>query len=690
MNRQKKSEFSKDVIENSTHGMGDDIWSNQPNENTPSSKGDEKTSTPYLNSLGVDLTSRAKNNELDSVIGRESEIEELLLILSKRKKANAMIIGEPGVGKTDLVNGLALAIQSGDVPSNLEGHRVVSLNTSSIVSDTKYRGEMEKRLTELIKEAADKDNKIILFIDEIHTIIGGGGASGSLDIANIFKPALSDGSIKVVGATTLNEYDKHIKTDAALERRFQVVKCEEPDDDLTFEIVSKVKVYYENYHNVEYSDDIIKRIINLTSRYMTTRHQPDKTIDTLDFIGASVTMIEKPEILVTIDEEIAEQEVVKSDNAKNQNYEASIIARDRIVELNNQKKEIIEKLNSEREKIKIKNEDVDKVVSKVTRIPLESVSTDDKKLLREMYSTISENLIGQDNALNTVVKAIQKAKVGLNNPKKPLLSALFIGSTGVGKTELAKQLAKYLFNDEDRMVRVDMSEYMLESDVTKITGASAGFVGHDNEPAFLQRVKHNPYSVVLLDEVEKAHPSVFNVFLQMLDDGHLTTSKGELVNFKNCVILMTSNVGVRELRTMGTGISLKKKTDEELNKSNESFLKKELKKKFSPEFLNRIDEVVYFNDLTTEDASKILDLELSKVFERYNNTESVHKIEVSETAKKYLLDNGYTAEFGARGLKRFVESKVVSLIVEIMIEDSVDDRAYVIDYNADADKLYYV
>lgn len=688
MGNSKNLKKDKFIIENNASDMGDDVWKGS-NSTDSHSKDKEETKTPYLDSLGIDLSDKAKNNEIDSVIGRDSEIEEILLILSKRKKANAMIIGEPGVGKTDLVNGLALAIQNGNVPSNLEGHRVVSLNSSAIVSDTKYRGEMEKRLTELIKECSDKNNKIILFIDEIHTIIGGGGAAGSMDIANIFKPALADGSIKVVGATTLGEYDKHIKTDPALERRFQVVKCEEPNEELTIEIVSKVKVYYENYHNVSYSDDIIKRIVSLTSRYMTTRHQPDKAIDTMDFIGASVTMVEKPIELLEIDEEIAKQEEVKKESTRNQQYEISIEARDKIIELNNTKKALIEKLNSEREKIVITDSDVDKIISKTTRIPIESVKTDEKELLREMYPTISKGLIGQDNALKTVVKAIQKSKVGMNNPKKPLLSALFIGSTGVGKTELAKQLAKYMFNDEDRMVRVDMSEYMMESDVTKITGASAGFIGYDNEPIFLQKVRHNPYSVVLLDEVEKAHPSVFNVFLQMLDDGHLTTSRGELVNFKNCIILMTSNVGVRELRANGTGISLIEKSEEEINKSNEAFLRKKLKQQFSPEFLNRIDEVVYFNDLSKEDSVKILDLELKKVFERYEKTENTFKINVDESAKEYLLENGYSSEFGARGLKRFVESNIVSLMVDILIEDGEEGQEFTISYNKEEGKLIY-
>ena len=662
--------------------FGDDMWSTGSNgqASTNNSSSTSESKTPVLDSLSTDLSIMAKNGELLDVIGRDEEIRQMILILSKKKKANPIILGVPGIGKTELVNGVALEIHKGNVPQNLEGYRLVILNSSSIVADTKYRGEMEKRLLTLIDEASNKENKIILFIDEIHTIIGGGAAGGSADIANILKPALANGSIKVIGATTLDEYDAHIKSDSALERRFQKINLQEPSFDVTMQILERTKHSYEKHHNVIYPTDVVEMIVKTTSRYITDRHQPDISIDTMDYLGASVNKFDKPSEIEDLDKQIEELTLIKTNLAKEQKYEEAANTRDEIKVITAKREQILEDLKNSRNPIVITMDDANEVISMFANVPIENVERDDKELIRNIGTELKKGLIGQDSAVAKVERAVQKAKLGLSNPNKPLLTSLFIGSTGVGKTELAKQLAKYLFGDENKMVRVDMSEFSNSADVSKMVGSSKGYVGYDEEPKFLQQVRHNPYSIVLLDEIEKAHPSVFNVLLQMLDEGHMTSSKGSKVNFKNCIIIMTSNVGVRDLNENGTGISLgKKRNVETINADKEEFLTKKLKAKFSPEFLNRIDETIYFNDLSDEAIRGIIALELKKVTKRFDETKKALSISFTDEVIDLVHKIGYNTEYGARGVKRFIESNIVDkVILDALLSDDIEDKNIIV------------
>jgi ATP-dependent Clp protease ATP-binding subunit ClpC len=574
-------------------------------------------------------------------------------------------------GKSSIADGIALRIIQRKCSRNLYNKRIVMLDLASLVSGTKYRGQFEERLKAVMSEL-EKQPDVILFLDEIHTIIGAGGASGSLDAANIMKPALARGEIQIIGATTLDEYRKHIEKDGALERRFQKVVVEPSTEEETIQILANLKEKYESHHNVIYSDDAIKACVELTSRYMTDRFLPDKALDALDEAGSRVQIsnVEIPKEILDIEEKISEIKDKKTQVVRNQKYEEAAKLRDVEKQLLTNLEEAREKWEEEQRNHKktVSEDNVAEVVSMMTGIPLQKIGQKENEKLSKMFDSLAGKVIGQDEAVKKVVKAIQRGRVGMKDPGKPLLTSLMLGPSGVGKTELAKQLAKYLFDSEDSLLRLDMSEFMEKISITRISGAAPGYVGFE-DATFLDRVRRKPYSVILLDEIEKAHSEVFNLFLQVFDDGHMTDSHGRKVSFKNCVILMTSNVGVRFLKDFGTGVGFATQTKTE-NKENDmkGVLEKELKKKFAPEFINRLDEIVYFNELTKEDIFKIIDLELAKTLKRAG--EIGYNLTVDESLKEYLIQIGYDKEFGARPLKRAIQKWVDDYITEFIIENN--------------------
>ena len=659
------------------------IESADGNEKNKSKNQESSSRTPVLDNFSRDLIKLAQEGKLDPVIGRENEINRIAQILSRRKKNNPIILGEPGCGKTAIVEGLAKKIFEGDCPQNLSSKRIVSLDMTSIVAGTKYRGQFEERMKVIIEELyANPD--IIIFIDEIHTMIGAGNASGSMDASNIFKPALSRGELQCIGATTLEEYRKNIEKDGALERRFQKVMVDPSSKEETLQILQNSKDRYENHHKVTYSEEILNLCVELADRYITDREFPDKAFDIIDEVGArSQVEIKLPEIIEELKKQAEEIKKEKVKVINSQKYEEAANLRDKerkILSDLQKEKESFEK-NRDLNKREVTEEIVYDVVSLMTKIPINKITTDETEQLKTLKDTLSTKVIGQDDAVSKISRAIQRNKVGLNDPKKPIFSGLLIGNSGVGKTELAKQLAKHMFNSEDSLIRLDMSEFSDKIATSKLTGTSPGYVGYEDGSPFLNKIKNNPYSVILLDEIEKAHPEIFNVFLQMLDEGFLTDGHGRKINFKNCIILMTSNVGTRVVQQFGTGVGFSTNSKiEHKEEEIKSVLEKELFKKFVPEFINRFDEIIYFRDLDENDLLKIVDLELEKLYKRVEGIE--YSIEVDDSLKKHLISVGTDNRFGARILKRTVQKWVDDAITEKIISDNPEKNSkFILSYD---------
>ena len=656
-------------------------------------KGDSKSKTPVLDTYSRDLTKMGEEGKLDPIVGREKEIERVSQILSRRKKNNPILIGEPGVGKSSIAEGLALRIIQRKVSRILFNKRIVMLDLASMVAGTKYRGQFEERIKALMAEL-EKEPDVILFIDEIHTIIGAGGASGSLDASNMFKPALARGEIQIIGATTLDEYRKHIEKDGALERRFQKVIVEPASPDETFQIINNIKDKYESHHNVLYSPEAVKACVDLTDRYVTDRFLPDKAIDALDEAGSRVHIanIVVPKEITDIEAKIVDVKEKKNQVIRSQKYEEAAKLRDVERQLNEALE--IERKKWEEEsannKQTVTEDNVAEVVSMMTGIPLQKVSENETSKLAKMQDSIVGKVVGQDDAVKKIVKAIQRGRVGLKDPNKPIGSFMFLGPTGVGKTQLAKVLAKYLFDSEDSLIRIDMSEYMEKFAVSRLIGAPPGYVGHDDGGQLTEKVRRKPYSVVLLDEIEKAHPEVFNLLLQVLDDGQLTDSLGRKVNFKNTIIIMTSNTGSRQLKEFGTGVGFNTKNRESKGQQESNdVIDKELKKKFAPEFLNRIDDVVMFNSLNKEDINKIINIELERLEERVQKME--FELEITEGAVEYIASQGFDPEYGARPLKRAIQKYVEDVLTEEIIQQNPEKMSkLLLDYNKADDKMVVV
>jgi ATP-dependent Clp protease ATP-binding subunit ClpC len=653
------------------------------NEKPKNKTQDGSSKTPVLDNFSRDLIKAAEEGKLDPVIGRENEINRIAQILSRRKKNNPIIIGEPGCGKTAIVEGLAKKIFEGDCPQNLAGKRIVSLDMTSVVAGTKYRGQFEERMKVIMEELYNHPD-IIVFIDEIHTMIGAGNSSGSMDASNIFKPALSRGELQCIGATTLEEYRKNIEKDGALERRFQKVVVDPSTKEETLQILQNSKDRYENHHKVSYSDDILKLCVELADRYITDREFPDKAFDIIDEVGArSQVEIKLPEIIENLKKEAAKIKEEKIDVINKQKYEEAANLRDKerkvLAELENEKQKFEQ--NRDLYRREVTEDVVYDVVSLMTKIPINKISTDETSQLITLKDTLSTRVIGQDDAVAKIARAIQRNRVGLNDPKKPIFSGLLIGNSGVGKTELAKQLAKHMFNSEDALIRLDMSEFSDKISTSKLTGTSPGYVGYEEGSPFLNKIKNKPYSVILLDEIEKAHPEIFNVFLQMLDEGMLTDGHGRKINFKNCIILMTSNVGTKVVQDFGTGVGFSTTTKtERKDEEIKSLLEKELFKKFAPEFINRFDDIVYFKDLNQDDLLKIVDLELNKFYERIEKLE--YSVDVDDTLKKHLIEVGTDTRFGARILKRTVQKWVDDAITEKILTDNPEKGSkFILTYN---------
>jgi ATP-dependent Clp protease ATP-binding subunit ClpC len=653
------------------------------NEKSKNKGGEGAGKTPVLDNFSRDLIKLAEEGKLDPVVGREDEINRIAQILSRRKKNNPIILGEPGCGKTAIVEGLAKKIYEGDCPQNLSGKRIVSLDMTSIVAGTKYRGQFEERMKVIIEELyANPD--IIIFIDEIHTMIGAGNTSGSMDASNIFKPALSRGELQCIGATTLEEYRKNIEKDGALERRFQKVIVDPSSKEETLQILQNSKERYEDHHKVTYTDDILKLCVELADRYITDREFPDKAFDIIDEVGArSQVEVKLPEVIEELKRQAQEIKEEKVKVINSQRYEEAANLRDRERKILNdldREKETFEK-NRNLFKKEVTEEVVYDVVSLMTKIPISKISTDETEQLKTLKETLTTRVIGQDDAVSKISRAIQRNKVGLNDPKKPIFSGLLIGNSGVGKTELAKQLAKHMFNSEDALIRLDMSEFSDKVSTSKLTGTSPGYVGYEDGSPFLNKIKNKPYSVILLDEIEKAHPEIFNVFLQMLDEGFLTDGHGRKINFKNCIILMTSNVGTKVVQDFGTGVGFSTSTKtERKDEEIKSLLEKELFKKFAPEFINRFDDIIYFKDLNEDDLLKIVELELEKVYTRVNGID--FELEVEDSLKKHIISIGTDTRFGARILKRTIQKWVDDAVTDKVISDNPEKGSkFILSYN---------
>lgn len=631
---------------------------------------DPKSKTPVLDNFGRDLTKMAEAGKLDPIVGREKEIERVSQILSRRKKNNPILIGEPGVGKSAIAEGLALRIVQRKVSRVLFNKRIVSLDLASLVAGTKYRGQFEERMKAVMAEI-EKNPDIILFIDEIHTIIGAGGASGSLDASNMFKPALARGEMQAIGATTLDEYRQYIEKDGALERRFQKVLVEPTTIDETIQILKNIKERYEDHHMVTYTDEALAACVKLTERYITDRHLPDKAIDALDEVGSRVhlTNIHVPQEIINIEVEIEALKEQKNEVIKTQQYEKAAELRDSERKLQERLEEAKKRWEDESKakRVTVTEEHVAEVVSMMCGIPVTRVAQTEMGKLAKMGEELKGRVIGQDEAVEKVVKAIQRNRAGLKDPNKPIGSFFFLGPTGVGKTQLAKVLAKYLFDSEDSLIRIDMSEYMEKFSISRLVGAPPGYVGYEEGGQLTEKVRRKPYSIVLLDEVEKAHPDVFNLLLQALDDGHMTDGLGRKIDFKNTILIMTSNIGARQLADFGVGVGFGTKAREEARDENtKTVIQNALRKAFSPEFLNRIDDMIIFQPLSRESIHQIIDLELVKLFDRIKNLG--YHAELTEKAKDFIVDKGYDEKFGARPLKRAIQKYIEDPLAEEIIK----------------------
>lgn len=652
----------------------------------------EKSKTPVLDNFGRDLTKGAEEDKLDPIVGREKEIERVAQILSRRKKNNPILIGEPGVGKTAIAEGLALRIIQKKVSRVLFDKRVVTLDLASLVAGTKYRGQFEERMKAVMNEL-EKTPNIILFIDELHTIVGAGGASGSLDASNMFKPALARGDIQAIGATTLDEYRQYIEKDGALARRFQIVMVDPTTPEETIEILNNIKSKYEEHHHVNYTEEAIKNCVKQSDRYISDRFLPDKAIDVLDEVGARVHInnIHVPEHVVKLEEEIEEIKIEKNKVVKSQKYEEAAQLRDK-------EKKLIEKLDEAKlaweEETRKKRYDVDsehvaEVIAMMTGIPVNKIAENESHKLLHMGDELRKRIIGQDEAIGKLSKAIQRTRVGLKDPKKPIGSFIFLGPTGVGKTELTKALATYLFDKEDSLVRIDMSEYMEKFSVSRLVGAPPGYIGYEEGGQLTEKIRRKPYSVVLLDEIEKAHPDVFNLLLQVLDDGVLTDGLGRKVDFRNTIIIMTSNIGVRDLKDFGAGIGFTTKAKENnMDDIMKGTIQKALKKAFSPEFLNRLDDVIVFNSLERDHIHNIIDITLQNVFKRIESLG--YNIELSIKAKDFLADKGFDPQYGARPLNRAIQKHLEDpLAEEILNGDVREGDTLIADLEEKTEKIFF-
>ncbi len=647
--------------------------------------GNAKSKTPVLDNFGRDITKLAESGSLDPIVGREEEIERVSQILSRRKKNNPILIGEPGVGKTAIVEGLALRIVQRKVSRVLFDKRVISLDLAALVAGTKYRGQFEERMKAIMNEL-EKNRDVILFIDEIHTIVGAGGASGSLDASNIFKPALARGELQCIGASTLDEYRMYIEKDGALDRRFQKVIVEPPSVEDTITILNNIKSKYEDFHNVSYGDDAIDACVKLSDRYMTDRLLPDKAIDVLDEVGARVHLknINVPEEIVELEKKIEDIKNEKNKVVKSQRFEEAAALRDTEKRLG----EELEKAKtqweeeSKHKRYPISEEHIAEVVSMMTGIPVKRMVQAETEKLRRMSDDMMGMVVGQDEAIQKVVKAIQRNRVGLKDPKKPIGTFIFLGPTGVGKTELARALARYMFDSEDSLIRIDMSEYMEKFTVSRLIGAPPGYVGYEEGGQLTEKVRRKPYCVILLDEIEKAHPDIYNILLQVLDDGQLTDGLGRKVDFKNTMIIMTSNIGVRQLKEFGDGVGFATATRiQNAEENNKAVIEKALKRTFSPEFLNRIDDVIVFNSLSQENIFNIIDILMKGVSKRLQNLG--FSLELTAAAKEFISEKGYDSQFGARPLHRAIQKYLEDPLAEEILNMNIKQGDVLI---ADLDK----
>lgn len=653
-------------------------------------KSDPKSKTPVLDNFGRDLTKMAESGRLDPIVGRKDEIERVSQILSRRKKNNPILIGEPGVGKSAIAEGLALLIVQRKVSRVLFDKRIVSLDLASLVAGTKYRGQFEERMKAVMQEI-EKNPDVILFIDEIHTIIGAGGASGSLDASNMLKPALARGEMQAIGATTFDEYRQHIEKDGALARRFQKVIIEPTSKEETVKILNNIKDRYEDHHSVTFSEEAILACVRLTERYITDRHLPDKAIDALDEVGSRVhlTNITVPKAILEIEQKIEDLKVQKNDVIRSQQYEKA-------AELRDSERKLQEELEaakktweeeSKNNRVQVTEEHVAQVVSMMSGVPVTRISESEIGRLAVMADEIESKVIGQSEAVHKVVKAIQRNRAGLKDPNKPIGSFFFLGPTGVGKTQLAKILAKYLFDSEDSLIRIDMSEYMEKFSISRLVGAPPGYVGYEEGGQLTEKIRQKPYSIVLLDEIEKAHPDVFNLLLQALDDGHMTDGLGRKIDFKNTILIMTSNIGARQLADFGTGVGFgtKAKSDQKDDHAK-TVVQNALRKAFSPEFLNRVDDVIMFKSLDRNAIHKIIDIEMEKLYDRLRGLG--YEIAVSDAAKDFIVDKGYDEKFGARPLKRAIQKYVEDPLAEQIVKSNLKEGDTInIDIEKDATEL---
>ena len=647
-----------------------------------------ETGTPVLDNFSKDLNKLAEQGKLDPVIGRKPEIIRIAQILSRRKKNNPIIIGEPGAGKTAIVEGLAMMIQNGECPKNLMDKRILSLDINSLVAGTKYRGQFEERMKVIIEEIQANPN-IIIFIDEIHTMIGAGNSSGSLDASNIFKPALSRGEIQCIGATTLDEYRKSFEKDGALERRFQKIIIDPSTKEETLEILKQSKLKYEEHHKVAYDDNTLKLFVELADRYITDREFPDKAFDILDEVGSRMQIdIKLPQVIETLKDDANKIKKQKIEVIKKQNYEQA-------AELRDKERLVLNKLDEERKKFddylisskrSIPEDLVYEVVSNMTKIPVSKLNVDEKTALVNLAENINSKVIGQSDAVIKITKSIRRNRIGIKDPNKPIGSFIFLGSTGVGKTFLAKQLAKEIFGSEDSLIRVDMSEYQEKHTISKLIGSPPGYVGHDEGGQLTEQVKNKPYCVILFDEIEKANKDIFSTLLQMLDDGHLTDGLGRKINFKNCLIIMTSNLGVKKLQDFGTGVGFKTNNNSVVvEEQKRDVLKKELSKFFAPEFLNRIDDVIIFNSLNKENINKIVKLEIDILIKRL--TSMKYDFTYENSIIDLITEIGFDEVYGARPIKRAIQNKIEDLISEKILTNEIsENKKYVLFVNSNDDK----
>jgi ATP-dependent Clp protease ATP-binding subunit ClpC len=640
-------------------------------------QGQSKSRTPVLDNFGRDITKLAEENKLDPIIGRENEIERVSQILSRRKKNNPILIGEPGVGKTAIVEGLALRIMHKKVSRTLFNKRIVMLDLAALVAGTKYRGQFEERIKAIMNEL-EKNRDVILFIDEIHTIVGAGGATGSLDASNIFKPALARGELQCIGASTLDEYRQYIEKDGALDRRFQKVMVDPPSVEDTIHILTNIQSKYEEFHNVNYSPEAIEACAKLSERYITDRFLPDKAIDILDEVGARVHLknIVVPKHIEELEKRIEELKEEKNLAVRSQKYEEAARLRDQESKLtrNLEFAKVDWEEEAKTKRYPVEEDDIAEVVAMMTGIPVRKVAQKESKKLVSMADDIRKMVIGQDEAISKITKAIQRNRVGLKDPRKPVGSFIFLGPTGVGKTELAKALARYLFDSEDALIRVDMSEYMEKFSISRLVGAPPGYVGYEEGGQLTEKVRRKPYSVILLDEIEKAHPDVYNILLQVLDDGQLTDGLGRKVDFKNTLIIMTSNIGVRTLKDFGTGVGFQTKAREENAEAEaKGVIQNALKKTFSPEFLNRIDDVLVFNALGREEIFSIIDNALDSLLKRINNLK--FKFTMTAESKEFVAEKGFDPQFGARPLHRAIQKYVEDPLAEFILSENPSEGA---------------